>query len=968
MALRLSAAAPELAATPAPDTVALPTQPGEAGTKLRLEARAALAARDVHAYSALFPRADDIEDIHRRHQARLALLEVGLHESPADLPVLAGAMAVVARRAIELLEAEPREPGFLNVAGVAFYELGELGAAERLFQAARRLDPDLAHVANNLDQLQARRRARLQPPPLPPAVRAAMRDLAPRGKRVAAAARPAEGLTLSLCMIVKDEEEMLPRCLAAVRDAVDELVIVDTGSKDRTREIALEFGAKLIDFEWTGSFSDARNVSFDAATGDWLMFLDADEVLVEGDGERLRALTGQTWREAHYLLETNHTGTLEDGTAVTHNALRVFRNRPGLRFEGRIHEQIAQHLPAFLPERLAVSDVRIDHYGYLGAVRDAKEKSRRNIELLERQVAEGLDSPFLAFNLGSEYAAAGDAVAALDKFESAWLRVRDDQHIATYGFVPSLAGRLVRALRVTGHLAEARTRGDEVLRLFPGFTDVLLEQAIAAATMGDHATAIAELERCLEWGDAPSTYSATKGSGTYLAMASLADVKRTTGDLDGAEELLRRCRAEYPVFLGTIEPLARLADRARRTPEEAVAAAEGGGELPLSRALHARRRAVRERRVRGGRGAARARARGAARRRARARRARRGAPVAVALRGGRRRGALRRPRLALGAGRRADRRVRHAGRGGRRRGGPGRPGLGPRRGAARGRGPRDGGLGHRALRHRARACQRPRRRRGLHADHAGGAPAPPGLRAVRPAAARRRRARAQRARPPRAARAHVPAPRVPRVGGRRVGRGDPGERPRRGRAHGPLAGRRRPRARRGRRAAGRRSALARDGVTAAALAYPAIEQTAGLRGTSSRDLAADRLPGRRPMDGPRKDQGGPTMNVYDFAAARAKRPLRAASQENDKASFGKVYEIETARRAKGARIPFDVVEEMEAAAALYEELHEEGRQVRYTQLGGRVVASLCDLDGNVLRPLTLREAIGMGQSGPETAA
>ena len=431
MALRLSAAAPELAATPAPDTVALPTQPGEAGTKLRLEARAALAARDVHAYSALFPRADDIEDIHRRHQARLALLEVGLHESPADLPVLAGAMAVVARRAIELLEAEPREPGFLNVAGVAFYELGELGAAERLFQAARRLDPDLAHVANNLDQLQARRRARLQPPPLPPAVRAAMRDLAPRGKRVAAAARPAEGLTLSLCMIVKDEEEMLPRCLAAVRDAVDELVIVDTGSKDRTREIALEFGAKLIDFEWTGSFSDARNVSFDAATGDWLMFLDADEVLVEGDGERLRALTGQTWREAHYLLETNHTGTLEDGTAVTHNALRVFRNRPGLRFEGRIHEQIAQHLPAFLPERLAVSDVRIDHYGYLGAVRDAKEKSRRNIELLERQVAEGLDSPFLAFNLGSEYAAAGDAVAALDKFESAWLRVRDDQHIAT---------------------------------------------------------------------------------------------------------------------------------------------------------------------------------------------------------------------------------------------------------------------------------------------------------------------------------------------------------------------------------------------------------------------------------------------------------------------------------------------------------------------------------------------------------
>src|SRR5215213_245442 len=209
MALRLSSAAPQTAASPSPDPAQVIAHPGAAGAKLRDDARAALLARDVQAYAALFPHADDIEDIHRRHQARLALLEVGLHDSPGEPAVLAGALALVARRAVELLEAEPREPSFLNVAGVAFYELGELGAAERLFQAARRLDPDLAHVANNLDQVVARRKAKVPPPPLPPAVRAALRDLAPRGKRVAGAAQPAQGLTLSLCMIVKDEEEML---------------------------------------------------------------------------------------------------------------------------------------------------------------------------------------------------------------------------------------------------------------------------------------------------------------------------------------------------------------------------------------------------------------------------------------------------------------------------------------------------------------------------------------------------------------------------------------------------------------------------------------------------------------------------------------------------------------------------------------------------------------------------------------
>jgi hypothetical protein len=109
------------------------------------------------------------------------------------------------------------------------------------------------------------------------------------------------------------------------------------------------------------------------------------------------------------------------------------------------------------------------------------------------------------------------------------------------------------------------------------------------------------------------------------------------------------------------------------------------------------------------------------------------------------------------------------------------------------------------------------------------------------------------------------------------------------------------------------------------------------------------------------------MRLYDFAAARASRPAPRASTENETASFGRVYEIETARRARNARIPLSVYEEMEAAAALYEELYEEGHQIRYSQLGNRVVAHLRDLDGNVIRRLTLREAIAMDHD-PENAA
>ena len=219
-------------------------------------------------------------------------------------------------------------------------------------------------------------------------------------------------------------------------------------------------------------------------SGDWLLCLDADEVLVEEDAQLLRSLTGRTWREAFYLSETNYTGDLEDGTAVTHNALRVFRNRPEYRFEGRLHEQIAHCLPGYLPERMEASGVRIEHYGYLGAVRDSREKSRRNIELLRMQQAESPPTPFLHYNLGSEYAAADEPAAALAEFERAWKLLQSLPDRDSYQFAPALMSRMVKALRACGRPADAIARAEEGLLRFPGFTDLVLEQAIAAIALG----------------------------------------------------------------------------------------------------------------------------------------------------------------------------------------------------------------------------------------------------------------------------------------------------------------------------------------------------------------------------------------------------------------------------------------------------------------------------------------------------
>ncbi|HET8672039.1 MAG TPA: tetratricopeptide repeat protein, partial [Thermoleophilaceae bacterium] len=334
------------------------------------------------------------------------------------------------------------------------------------------------------------------------------------------------------------------------------------------------FGAKVLHHEWTGDFAEARNVSLDAASGDWFVYLDADEVLVREDADRLRELAGRVWCEAFFFVETNFTGDLDDGMAVHHNTLRMFRNRPEYRFEGRIHEQLAHSLPAGMPERIGQPSVRIEHYGYLGAVRDAKEKSRRNIELLERQLADGDDTPFLCFNLGSEYAAAGDAERALARFERAWELLADDGEKSAYGFVPSLTNRLVKALRTTGNYERAVERAEEGLEIFPGFTDLVLEQAYCAKEQGDLDRAAELIERCLEMGDAPSRYSAMVGCGSYIALGALADIRREQRDFADCERLLTESLREHPGFLGAVHPLAAIMLARGNEPEAVVETVE----------------------------------------------------------------------------------------------------------------------------------------------------------------------------------------------------------------------------------------------------------------------------------------------------------------------------------------------------------------------------------------------------------
>ena len=177
---------------------------------------------------------------------------------------------------------------------------------------------------------------------------------------------------ISVCMIVKDEEKLLEACLQSINDIVYEIIIVDTGSKDNTIEIAKKYSANIFSYTWDNSFSNARNYSINKAKGDWLLLLDADEQLVQEDKQKLLDFIKSTSFDGAHFKMYNYIGEYGSINYTTHNALRLLKNTGEYYFVGDIHEQIARKDGQKMDNKFALLDVRLKHYGYLDNI--VKEK------------------------------------------------------------------------------------------------------------------------------------------------------------------------------------------------------------------------------------------------------------------------------------------------------------------------------------------------------------------------------------------------------------------------------------------------------------------------------------------------------------------------------------------------------------------------------------------------------------------
>lgn len=375
-------------------------------------------------------------------------------------------------------------------------------------------------------------------------------------------------VTVSLCIIAKNEEETIARCIHSAKGAVEEIIVVDTGSTDGTIEAARKAGAQVYSRPWRNDFAWARNESLNLASGDWLLVLDADESLEDGSVDLLRKLIGaQDGTDGYFVQIVNQigVGNKQVGSS-TSSALRLFRNKPGYRYEGRIHEQIVQPiLQANSSAVLQYSAIRLNHGGYLPEVVQKKNKVQRNMELLQRELENSSNESFHRYNLGVEYMRARQYEKALEQFRLS--RTVTDWRRASFGHVVVL--REMNCLQALGEWEQAAAFGGEASEALADFPDLFLAMGRIYYRLHRWVEAADAFRQALSIGAAPPKYTSESGAGTYSASFYLGKTYEQLQDYEQAAACyagaLRFHPGLLPPFLRLVGLLSRLGGAGRIT-------------------------------------------------------------------------------------------------------------------------------------------------------------------------------------------------------------------------------------------------------------------------------------------------------------------------------------------------------------------------------------------------------------------
>lgn len=330
-------------------------------------------------------------------------------------------------------------------------------------------------------------------------------------------------MSISLCMIVKDEEKYLRRCLDSVKDLVDNIYIVDTGSTDNTKSIAGEYTDNIYSASWEDDFGKARNLSIQYAKDDWILIIDADETLDDGGKETIRHITdmnkGKCGLFAGKILSYDDAGNI----VTEHYNCRLFSNNFDIRYKGRIHEQLYLKSGAHAPI-IHVKEFIIHHYGYTKELYSSKDKINRNIQLLRDEIKDDKKNPFHHYNMMIILYVAERYNEVLKEFE--YVKKLSKHHKYQEMMKPYMGhaySLVANIYYLNGNHEKAFNILQDVLKLNPNMPDIFYLSGLTAYMLKRYDVALSYTNRAFHLGNKEKIVS-DKSSGTWKALRLLGSI------------------------------------------------------------------------------------------------------------------------------------------------------------------------------------------------------------------------------------------------------------------------------------------------------------------------------------------------------------------------------------------------------------------------------------------------------------
>ena len=339
---------------------------------------------------------------------------------------------------------------------------------------------------------------------------------------------------LGASIIVKNEQDHLRRCLSSIHHLCDEIVVVDTGSTDNTIAVAHEFGARVLERPWNDDFAAARNFSLDAITATWVMYIDADEEIVDTNHEMIRSVlrNGEEIAAVGVKLIAHYGWT-------PYIDYRVWRNKPEIKFRGEIHETTLpdiRNLAVRDQQKLVIVDLTIQHHGYEG---DMTAKHHRNLPLLLAQLNETPRRINIWNHLGRVYAALGQFELAEKTWNSGIQIVEEDgpQDSTDVLIYASLADFLTRTGRDSSSIIE------KALQISPTYMSLkwlLAQSCFAQGKISEAKQSLHELIGFDIKGLPISAFAYNKAMFNIWPLALLGDCHFELGEYDDAAQVFEQ--------------------------------------------------------------------------------------------------------------------------------------------------------------------------------------------------------------------------------------------------------------------------------------------------------------------------------------------------------------------------------------------------------------------------------------------